>query len=191
MLRFGRPDVTALEVARASVAGRALTYGAVGSSLTGEAVPGFHTHVEGREIGRGSADLAAARAGLRAWQAHAGVGATVHPHAAPIEEGQVVVVSLPAGPVTVLAPCRIVAVVDEVDRFGFAYGTLPGHPVSGEEAFVVSLDPGGAVRFEVRVVARPASFAMRLGEPVARAVEHRAMRRYLKGLARHVSHSDG
>jgi uncharacterized protein (UPF0548 family) len=35
---------------------------------------------------------------------------------------------------------RVVAVADEPDRCGFAYGTLPGHAVCGEEAFVVARD---------------------------------------------------
>ena len=34
------------------------------------------------------------------------------------------------------APCRVVYVIDEPDIRGFAYGTLPGHPESGEERFV-------------------------------------------------------
>jgi len=32
-----------------------------------------------------------------------------------------------------LNACRIVYVVDKVDKFGFAYGTLPDHAGSGEE----------------------------------------------------------
>ena len=43
------------------------------------------------------------------------------------------------GPVR--APCRVVYVVDEPDRRGFAYGTLPGHAESGEELFLVRYDP--------------------------------------------------
>jgi uncharacterized protein (UPF0548 family) len=33
-------------------------------------------------------------------------------------------------------PVRVVAVADLPDRRGFAYDTLPGHPVTGEEAFI-------------------------------------------------------
>jgi Domain of unknown function (DUF1990) len=38
------------------------------------------------------------------------------------------------------APCRVVCVVDEAgptSKFGFAYGTLPGHVESGEERFLI------------------------------------------------------
>ncbi len=51
--------------------------------------------------------------------------------------GSEVIVHL--GPVRV--PCRVVYVVDEPDRRGFAYGTLPGHAESGEELFLVRYDP--------------------------------------------------
>jgi uncharacterized protein (UPF0548 family) len=45
------------------------------------------------------------------------------------------------GPVGVVRePVRVVAVADEPDRCGFAYGTLPEHEVCGEEAFVVARD---------------------------------------------------
>ena len=40
-------------------------------------------------------------------------------------------VAAPIGPLTAVAVCRIVAVVDEPDRYGFAYGTLPGHTERG------------------------------------------------------------
>jgi phosphatidylserine/phosphatidylglycerophosphate/cardiolipin synthase-like enzyme len=40
--------------------------------------------------------------------------------------------------------CRVVYVIDEPDgpiaRFGFAYGTLPGHAVAGEELFLATWD---------------------------------------------------
>jgi uncharacterized protein (UPF0548 family) len=34
----------------------------------------------------------------------------------------------------------VIYVVDQADQFGFAYGTLPGHPEMGEVAFTVSQD---------------------------------------------------
>ena len=43
------------------------------------------------------------------------------------------------------------------DPAGFGYGTLPGHPERGEEAFVVGRDDADGVWFEVpRSAARPA-----------------------------------
>jgi hypothetical protein len=45
---------------------------------------------------------------------------------------------LPVGFVDVT--CRVVAVIDEANRYGFAYGTLPVHPETGEEAFMIVRD---------------------------------------------------
>ena len=76
----------------------------------------------------------------------------------------------------------IVAVVDEPDRFGFAYGTLPVHPERGEEAFLVVRDDAGNVRFDVEGVSRPSlRFGRALG-PIADRLQHRAVRRYLSAM---------
>jgi uncharacterized protein (UPF0548 family) len=86
---------------------------------------------------------------------------------------------LPFGWVT--AMCRIVAVVDESDRFGFAYGTLPVHPERGEESFVVRRDDG-RVTFRVVAVSRPAHPLARAVPPVADRLQDVAVRRYLRAM---------
>jgi uncharacterized protein (UPF0548 family) len=53
----------------------------------------------------------------------------------------VLILSLGVAAIRLRAPCRIVYVIDEPDRRGFAYGTLPGHPERGEEAFIISRRP--------------------------------------------------
>jgi uncharacterized protein (UPF0548 family) len=42
-------------------------------------------------------------------------------------------------------------VTDEADRFGFACGSLPGHPERGEEAFHIRRYPDGVVTFDIGV----------------------------------------
>ena len=78
--------------------------------------------------------------------------------------------------------------MDEPDRYGFAYGTLPGHPERGEEAFVVERDKTGAV-FKIIVFSRPAELLARLGGPVTRRIQRTATKRYLDGLAAFVAAS--
>lgn len=95
-------------------------------------------------------------------------------------------VALPLGPLRVLAPCRIVYVLEEPYRRGFAYGTLPGHPERGEESFVVTRSPDGEVRFTVTAFSRPADLLARLGAPVAGRIQRRVTRRYVEGLARNL-----
>ncbi len=50
---------------------------------------------------------------------------------------------------------QVVSVVREPLRTGFSYRTLPGHHVSGEEAFIVHRD-GDAVWLTIRSLTAPA-----------------------------------
>jgi uncharacterized protein (UPF0548 family) len=96
--------------------------------------------VEGFRVDRDSIDLdgnaavlfETAREALRSWAVHRGAGLRVAPSDAPLATGVPIVVAIKLPFVTAIAPCRIVWTVDEVDRFGFAYGTLVGHPEAGE-----------------------------------------------------------
>ena len=69
-----------------------------------------------------------------------------------------------------LNACRIVYVVDEegpVTRFGFAYGTLPGHAGAGEERFLVEWDrASGEVWYDILAFSRPHVFLSPAGLPV-------------------------
>ncbi len=82
----------------------------------------------------------------------------------------------------VKAPVRVVYVVDEPHRKGFAYGPVPGHPESGEEAFVVELRDRGAVTFEITAFSRPDRVLARSTGGPARGVQHRMTTRYLRAL---------
>ena len=72
---------------------------------------------------------------------------------------------------------RIVYVVDETEprrEFGFAYGTLPGHAVSGEERFLVEWDQeSGNVYYNILAFSRPQQILARLGYPWVRRVQKR------------------
>ncbi|MEW5813246.1 MAG: DUF1990 domain-containing protein [Actinomycetota bacterium] len=85
------------------------------------------------------------------------------------------------GPVA--APCRVVYVVDEPDKRGFAYGTLPGHAVRGEELFLVRYDSTTErVIAEVAAFSTPATWWSRLGAPVTSLMQRVIASRYLKAL---------
>jgi uncharacterized protein (UPF0548 family) len=78
------------------------------------------------------------------------------------------------------APCRVVYVVEEENRRGFAYGTLPGHPESGEELFTVRYDPAdGTVYAEVIAFSRHATWWSRLGGPITAVAQRIITKRYL------------
>jgi Uncharacterized protein conserved in bacteria len=99
-----------------------------------------------------------------------------------ITNGMTAVLKIPFWPLTVSAPVRVVYVIDEERRVGFAYGTLRGHPESGEEAFIVEHRDDDSVWLVVRALSRPASWFYRLVAPVLRAQQRRFTKRYLRSL---------
>lgn len=74
---------------------------------------------------------------LFGWQTHLRSGRRVATASARARHDAVVMLGIGARPFALNVPCRVVYLIDESDRQGFAYGTLPGHPESGEETFVV------------------------------------------------------
>jgi uncharacterized protein (UPF0548 family) len=176
----GRPNPVQLDVLLERARNQSVTYAHVGSTLaSGDRL----VRRRQRHLGHGRETLSAARASLRGWVAHRGIGAVVHPGDVPLETGQTVLVVLSVGPLWVIAPNRIVSVVDEDDRFGFAYGSLPGHPQRGEESFAVESDDDGDVRAVVAVDARPGTLPTCVAAPLVLAVQRWAVDRYLSALA--------
>ena len=80
-------------------------------------------------------------------------------------------------------PVRVIYVVDEPRRRGFAYGTLPGHPEDGEEAWVIDHRDDDSVWITVRAFSRPANGWWWLVNPVLRVFQELYTRRYLRALA--------
>lgn len=180
----GRVSSRRLDVLAAAARDAALTYEEVGATR-GE-LPARYRHGRHRiDLGDESETFEHACEGLRRWEPHRFAGATIVPERPPLIEGQSVVVAVRFGAVTMVAPTRIVYVTEERDRFGFAYGTLAGHPESGEESFHVVREHG-AVRFEVAVFWRPSALLARLGGPVSKLAQARVTQRYLMGIKRYV-----
>jgi uncharacterized protein (UPF0548 family) len=166
------------------------TYGTLGATKRGESPAGFRSDFYEVELKSGPDTFERARRGLSCWQAHVGAGAVVYP-SHPWSDGDTVLVLLALGPFQVVAPCRIIYVIDEADRFGLAYGTLPGHPESGEESFVVERLKDDRVVFRIAAFSRPAQVLTRLGAPLVRKLQVRTTRRYLEALARFVADVEG
>ncbi len=100
----------------------------------------------------------------------------------PIAVGTNVAFSAPLPIGFVGGTCRIVVVVDEPNRYGFAYGTLSVHPERGEQAFIVSRDDAGNARLDIDSVSRSAHSLARLVAPLADTLQDRAVRRYLAAM---------
>jgi uncharacterized protein (UPF0548 family) len=99
-----------------------------------------------------------------------------------VAPGDTAVLGIRFWPFTIHAPARVVYVIDEPDRKGFAYGTLKGHPERGEESFIVERTGDGSVWLEIRAFSRPAS-GWGLVAPVLRWVQWFYTRRYFRTLS--------
>lgn len=87
------------------------------------------------------------------------------------------------GPVRVIEPVRVIAVVDTSTRRGFAYGTRHGHPVAGEEAFIASRTSDGTVWLTLRSLTRASPNAWRFLFPLLLIAQRWYRARYLRALA--------
>jgi len=160
------------------LAAQPLTYAELGATA-GSLPTGYHHVRKSAVIGRGRRRFEeAAEKGMR-WGMLRGAGLQVEATSEVAAVGSEVIVHL--GPVQ--APCRVVYVVDEPDRRGFAYGTLPGHAESGEEQFAVRYDPAtDEVYAEVVAFSRHATWWSKLGSPVTSVIQRLVTDRYLRAL---------
>ena len=99
-----------------------------------------------------------------------------------IVNGMTAELTIHVRPFTVKAPVRVVYVIDEPTRVGFAYGTMVGHPASGEESFIVDKRDDDSVWLSIRAFSRPSTWKYRLVWPVMRLQQKRFTQRYLKAL---------
>jgi uncharacterized protein (UPF0548 family) len=160
------------------LAALSLTYSEVGATA-GPLPAGYHHVQKSAVIGRGRRRFDAAAAEGMRWGMLRGAGVKVEATTEIAAVGSEVIVHL--GPVR--APCRVVYVVDEPDRRGFAYGTLPGHAESGEELFLVRYDPAtGNVYADVAAFSRHATWWSRLASPVTSLIQQIVTGRYLRAL---------
>jgi uncharacterized protein (UPF0548 family) len=181
VFRLTRPDARALDRFLAAQRGAPFTYAEVGATR-GPAPPGYAADRNRVRLGTGAAAYARAVGALRAWRMTSLGWASVRPAGAPLEPGTTVAVVVRHYGFWSAHACRVVYAFDEEDdgpagpvrRFGFAYGTLPGHAAAGEERFAVEwhrADDG--VWYDLYAFSRPRHPLARLGGPLARRQQRR------------------
>jgi uncharacterized protein (UPF0548 family) len=176
-----RPDLTRIipELNAAS-----LTYREVGATQA-ESMPLDYGQVH-RDVSLGSGPevFDRAAAALFGWRMHEEAGLAIMHSGGTPAPGIIVILRAGWKPLCLTIPCRVVYTVEETDRRGFAYGTLPGHPETGEEAFMVVMTRAGEVRFRVRAFSRPASLIARAGGPLSHLIQQYVTDRYVSALRR-------
>lgn len=132
-------------------------------------------------IGSGEEVWSRASRELLRWQVKIASGFSVSSDA-PVVPGVRVMITARWLGIHVVEPVEVIAAVDAPDRVGFAYRTLPGHPLRGEEAFILQRD-GADVWLTIRSLTRPASRQpWRALYPLLIIAQRLVQRRYLRSL---------
>ena len=160
---------------------RRLTYPEVGATA-GELPVGYRTLNRTTLLAAG-VDFEVAARDLFGWQVQRRAGLRVVASDARVTAQAVVVLGIGVGRLAMPAPCRVVYVIDDPDRRGFAYGTLPGHPETGEEAFVLQRHNDGALTFTIIAFSRPAGPLAKIAGPLGRRVQDAVTNRYLRAFS--------
>ena len=166
------------------------TYAAV-AATAGTPPAGYVVDRTRIKLGEGEPVYRAAVAALRRWEQFRLGWVEAWPPDTPIRVGEVVAVMGRAVGIWWVNACRIVYAVDEagpIRRFGFAYGTLPGHVESGEERFLIEWDQADdGVWYDILAFSRPNHVLTRLGYPVVRRLQKRFGRDSAASMLRAVS----
>lgn len=101
-----------------------------------------------------------------------------------VEAGQEPTIFVRLGPFRLPEPARVIDVFETKDRVGFTYGTKPGHPITGEESFILIRTRDDRVFLVLRSVSRAGLGLWRLGEPLVRIAQIIYRRRYARALRR-------
>lgn len=179
MISLLRPDEAAIRSYLEQQGELPLSYAAAGCTRD-QAPAGFVDDHERVFLGHGETIFHQARAAIERWQMFPQQMAGLYWPTTPIEPGRVVGVLFHAKLFWSLNPCRIVYTIDrqgDVEQFGFAYGTLPGHIERGEERFLVEWRRAdNTVWYDLRAHSRPAHPLAWIGQPVVRMQQARFRR---------------
>ena len=168
------------------LAGGGLNYPGIGSTESGRPPEGYTCTVSQAYLGEGLAVYRRVAQGILSWELQRRSGLRVRTESGAVTPGVRVVSGFGVGPFRINAPCEVVWVRHPLpgggpQSAGFGYGTLPGHPERGEEAFEVELDGQGRVLLTITAFSRHATWFYRAGGLVARAAQRHITSRYIEG----------
>jgi len=172
MLLFDKPEPEALQRFLDGQARLSLSYQGVGTTRSRPPAGYIVDHTRAK-LGTGEKVFASAKNALEGWRQFQLGWLEVWPASTSIYHDSVIAVVARSIGVWWLNACRIVYVIDEQKRFGFAYGTLPAHAGSGEERFLVEMDDDGTVWYDILAFSRPHGTLPHLGYPYMRYLQKR------------------
>ena len=175
-----QPSTKAIEAFLQSQADLPFSYAAVGATQTTPPT-GYGVDHNRVCLGHGAVVYQQACAALERWEMFNLGWVRLCWPTTPITSRATVGVIAQLGPVHILNSCRVVYTVKETNqegaRFGFAYGTLPGHIERGEERFMIEWrQADDMVWYDILAFSQPNHWLARLGYPVTRTFQKRFAR---------------
>ena len=188
MLLFSRPSEAQIKAFLRERESDSFSYVEVGATL--DTPPsGYNIDHNRQLLGSGPDVFRRAKNAITQWKMFDVPGMTLCYPDTPVQPGQNVAPLARHLGFYSLNSCRIVYVIDESNRFGFAYGTLPEHAEIGEERFTVEFHPDTKeVWYDVLAFSRPGNFLVKLGYPYSRWRQKRFARDSKAAMIRAVEH---
>lgn len=168
MFTLFEPSAAQIENFLAAQKDLPFSYREVGESK--EKVPsGYPINHRRVRLGSGSEIFERAKKAIQSWTMYRLEWTRIFPFDAPVAVGETVCVVAGHRFCWSLNPSRIIYVLEEsgsAERYGFAFGTLPGHSEEGEERFIVEWNRADdSVWYELLAFARPHHILARVGFP--------------------------
>lgn len=172
MFLLSKPSDAAVSNFLANVSNDGFSCSEVGQSL-GKVPGGYNVDHNRILIGTGRKSFDAAKKAVRDWKMFDMPWVDLHRFDTPIEVGRDVAILIKHFGFYSINAARIVYVIDEADRFGFAYGTLKQHGEKGEERFTVEYNAkNDEVWYDILAFSRPNHLMAQLGYPLTRHLQH-------------------
>jgi uncharacterized protein (UPF0548 family) len=185
MLRLTRPTREEIRTVLAEQQALPFSYPEIGASE--REPPGGYVVLHHRVcLGEGASVFARARQAVERWAMFEQGWLALYWPGTPVERGRSVAVGMRVLGMWSLNVSRVVYLVDAEERFGFAYGTLPAHALSGEERFIVEHGAGGRVWYDILSFSRPNELLPRLYPPFVRRLQRRFAAGSLEAMQRAV-----
>ncbi len=162
------------------------SYPEIGFTEKNQPVKGYDNDHNRVLLGQGRETWEAACEAIRNWKMFPGGWARIEPESTPIRQGETLAMIVRLFGLHWLNACRIVYTIDEERRFGFAYGTLPGHIECGEERFSVEWLEDDTVWYDLKAFSHPRLWLVKMGYPVARRLQRHFVRESQAAMEREI-----
>jgi uncharacterized protein (UPF0548 family) len=190
MFLLKKPTGSAIAAFIDSVSESSFSYQNVGLSLNGSP-SGYNVDHNRICIGQGESDLMAAKEAIKNWTMFDLPWVELCWPNTPIQVGKNVAIVVNHFGFWSMNAARIVYVIEEPNRFGFAYGTLAEHVESGEERFSVEFDTTtGDVWYDLFAFSRPSHLLAKLGLPISRYLQKRFAADSMAAMKQAVAHAN-